>query len=87
MGSLMTTTDLEVAWDKARKAWVLRHWAGSKVFAVYPTKTRAVDIAAALGPIIAEHWNNGACELYIRTKDGRIQDRRTYGHDPERSVG
>lgn len=84
--------DLVVDHDGDRKAWVVRPFGdygiNGKVFAVTHTKAEAIAIGEVLGKVFAEFNNNSdACELYIRTKNGRIQDKRTYGRDPETSVG
>lgn len=82
--------DLEVMFDRKRQAWVLRAFGApnDKPFGVYPTKVEAIHSGEAVGKAFAyDRGPGGSCELFIRTKVGRIGDRRTYGHDPESSDG
>jgi len=95
--------NLQVRWDKGRGAWVLQPWPAHneddleefdslRVWAVDDDKDAIIKTGAVLAEFIAEEWNTDrSCELVIRTKDGRIgkgpSGRRTYGRDPETSIG
>lgn len=80
-------TTLAVAYDTDRTAWVLRPFEGDGRFVFYiaPTKQPAIDTAVKVCQLLGT--KDRAVELYVLTKTGRIQDRRTYGHDPRRSRG
>jgi uncharacterized protein DUF2188 len=55
------------------------------VTAGFDHKARAVRYAAECG---RSCWKKGApAQLFIKGKDGRIQDERTYGKDPRNIPG
>jgi hypothetical protein len=51
----------------------------------YPTKSAAVDAAAALASEIKDA--GGFAQVIIHRKDGAFEEERTYGKDPRRSPG
>ena len=76
------TADIEVAYDRGRRRWVVRPFGGDGVFtfANFRRKTDAVMCGNALGRVLK-------CEVYTRRKDGTLGERNTYRHDPERFEG
>lgn len=58
-----------------QNGWAVRREGSDRASTITPTKTEAVDRAKA----IAERERGG---IVIHGENGRIQEERTYGHDP-----
>jgi hypothetical protein len=60
-------------------AWLLKDSCGHES----PIKTKREGVSAG----VARGRKHGYAQLVIHTRDGKIQSERTYGADPERSLG
>lgn len=70
---------LWVTYDGDEKEWYVRYQGHSHLMTELcsrPTKIKAVKAAQTIGRVME-------VELFIRAKDGRITDRRSYGNDPK----
>lgn len=59
----------------SNKKWAVRHEGAPQPVSVHETKTEAEAAARAL-------VRRAETELVIHGRDGRIQDRDSFGHDP-----
>lgn len=55
--------------------WGIKGAGNSRLTAITPTKEKAVDLAREIA-------RNQHSELVIHGKDGKIQDKDSYGNDP-----
>lgn len=60
--------------------WVLREENNKKIILSNPTKEEALKKSI-------QYAKSKRTELEIHKRDGKIQDRRSYGNDPKRSRG
>jgi hypothetical protein len=80
----MKRTRYEVSYHKRERKWQTKN--NGTVIDYSLTKAEAVRYAADAGRQGWERYSVTS-ELIIKRKDGTIQDKRTYGHDPERIKG
>lgn len=62
------------------RGWSVKRAGASRASGTFTTKAEAVKKAQEIA-------KKQKTELYIHGKNGRIQDRRSYGNDPVRSKG
>ena len=68
-------TTLWVEYNGDERGWCI--WTNkTRLVGGFRTKVEAVKGAQIIGRVMK-------CELFIRNKDGRVSDRRSYGNDPK----
>ncbi len=60
--------------------WAVKGEGNTRATSVHKTQKEAIQAGKEIA-------RNQASELYIHGTDGKIRDRMSYGHDPERRPG
>lgn len=83
-----TLTRCEVRYDSTRKCWIFRErWDGKWDESGFGARKADLlrDVAIALKARVKEGEYGFSLRIY--GKNGRVQDERSYGHDPRKSKG
>lgn len=72
----MKRTKYWVVWNSDIKKWKVTKTGQFRALKIFDIKSKAIDYGVKVAR------NNESSQLFIKNKDGKIAEERTYGNDP-----